>query len=134
MVTIISMRDFGRESQGQGQRHRTSQAAPEHYVLLFHRDATRRARKQKAARVDRDRAAQSHQRNRNNRRMPYRREILMGFVHSDQEEHHRVCDEGGVFPKRLHGLSSMIGDRAERLKLPMTSPAVMVANTPDKPK
>ena len=88
-----------------------------------HRDATRRARKQKTARIDRNRPAQRHQRNRNDRWKPYRHEVLMGYVHSDQEEHQRIRCEGGVFPKRLNSLLSSIGDRAERLEIAHDEPS-----------
>ena len=67
--------------------------------------------------IDRYRPAQRHQRNRNHRRKPYRHEILMGFVHSDQEEHQRVRDEGSVFPKCLDGFLPPLGDRVERLEI-----------------
>ena len=58
----------------------------------------------------------------------------MGFVHSDQEEHQRVRDEGSVFPECLDGFFPPSEIVSNDLKLPMTSPAVMVASTPDKPK
>ena len=119
----LALRDFGWKSKGQGQRHCPSQPAPKHDVLMFHRDAKRRARKQKAARIDRDRPAQRHQPNRNNRRKPNRHEILMRFVHSDQKEHQRVRDEGSVFPKRLDSLLPPVGDCAERLEIAHDKPS-----------
>ena len=89
---------------------------------MFHRDAKRGARKEQAAGIDRDRPAQRHQRNRNDRRKPNRHEILMGFVHSDQEEHQRVRDEGSVFPKRLNSFLPPVGDCAERLEIAHDKP------------
>ena len=119
----LALRDFGRKSKGKGKRHCPSQAAPKHDVLMFHSDAKRRARKQEAAWINRDRPAQRDQPNRNNRRKPNRHEILMRFVHSDQKEHQRVRDEGSVFPKRLNSLLPPVGDRAERLEIAHDKPS-----------
>lgn len=119
----LSLRQHGRKSKGKGKRHCPSQPTPKHDVLMFHRDAKRRARKQEAAWINRDRPAQCHQPNRNNRRKPNRHEILMRFVHSDQKENERVRDEGSVFPKRLDSLLPPVGDCAERLEIAHDKPS-----------
>ncbi len=41
----------------------------------------------------------------------------MGFVHSDQEKHQRVRDEGSVFPECLDSFFPSLGDRVERLEI-----------------
>jgi hypothetical protein len=51
---------------------------------MFHGHAMRGAQEQKAAGMDRDRPAERHQRDRDDRRKPYRHELMAGFVHPGQ--------------------------------------------------
>lgn len=56
------------------------------------------------------------------RRNPNRNEVLMGLVHSDQEENQRVYDESGVFPEGLDSFLSPVRDRAEKREIAHDKP------------
>ena len=101
LMVMISSRcgTSGGKSKGKSKRQCSSYATPEQDMLMFHRDAKRGARKNKTTGIDRYRPAQRHQRNRNHRRKPYRHEILMGFVHSDQEKHQASSRRRRRIPK-----------------------------------
>jgi len=97
---ILALRELGWKAQDQSKCYRTSQATPKQDVLMFHRDAMRRTRKKKAARIDSNSPAQCHYGDRDNPRKPNPNEILMDFVHPDQKEYQRVRNEGGVISTR----------------------------------
>ena len=86
-----------------------------------------------AAWIDRNRPAQRHEPNRERRRNPDSLEILTR-LHSDQEEDQGVCNEGGVSHDACTACLARSEIEQNDFTFPMISPAVIVANTPDKPK
>src|ERR1017187_6569612 len=81
-------------------------------MLMAELDSQTAAREEQATRIDGGGAAERDQQNR--RHHGHGQNIHVRATHPDQQKDQRIGDEGGVFPKRLDGLSPARRDLAKR--------------------
>src|SRR5260370_1098047 len=94
---------FGK-AQRQGQSECATQSPPEHRVLMPHSDAVSRLPEERAQGIDGRCAPSSNEDHCDQCGKPDEQNILAGLVHSDQQEHEGIRDEGGVLPETLDGM------------------------------